>query len=119
MVRLQGEREKISVKGKIMLGVLAVLVLLLSRAVWGVYTKSRLAAGGRAGAESRLAEVEKRRDTLLADVERLNSERGIEEEVRRNLSVIREGEKVINLVEPESVATTSATTSWWRKVFKK
>lgn len=119
MVRLQDGRVKWSVGGKIATVILLILVILFGRAAWNVYTKSRLTAAGREGAENRLAEIEKRKSTLLGDVARLSSGRGIEEEVRKNLSVIKTGEKVISLVDDEEKATTSTTTSWWKRWFGK
>lgn len=91
-------------------GFLVVLILLLLRPVWKLYRKSGEAAEGRQQAAAQLAELEARRAFLAEEVKRLETERGIEGEIRKKFPVVRAGERVI-IVLPNEEATTTATTS--------
>ncbi len=102
MQDFQGRRRiKRSIFYKITLVVLAVLILFLSKAVWGVYAKNRLAEVGRTQAESELRELETQKKELQDKVKWLATERGEEEVIRQNYSVLLPGEKVIMVVDAE------------------
>jgi cell division protein FtsB len=96
---------------------LVLAVLFMSKALWGVYAKNRLAAAGRAQAERELTELEEQEKELTAKVDWLSTERGQEEEIRKNFAVVRPGEKVITII--DNAGTLTATTSieaeagWW------
>lgn len=84
--------------------VLLVLVIVLGREVYERYTTEREMADRRLEVESQLDELTERRDALKEKVEYLSNERGIEAEMRRNFDVAQEGEKVIIILEDESLA---------------
>jgi cell division protein FtsB len=91
-------------------GFLVLLILLLLSPVWKLYRKSREASEGRSQAAAQLAELEARRAFLAEEVKRLETERGVEGEIRKKFPVVRAGERVI-IVLPNEEATTTATTS--------
>ncbi len=102
---------------KIIIAILALLVLFLSKAVWGVYAKNRLASSGRTQAEQEFAELQAQKKELAAKVRWLASERGQEEEIRKNYAVLKPGEKVITIVDDDATTTparqTAGQAGWW------
>lgn len=87
---------------KTFLVLLLVVIVVVSRAVYDVYTKAQTAAAFRAEAEKTLAEMRKREAYFAGEIDRLKSDMGIEEEIRKKFRVAKEGEKVIILKdEPE------------------
>ena len=77
---------------------LALVVILIGRSTWRVYSRWDMARGERNQASARLAAEADRRAHLEAEVERLSTLEGQEEEIRSNFPVAKEGEGVIILV---------------------
>lgn len=96
-------QEKRKIRGflyskKIIILLLLITAFLLFSTI-KVYLKSRNALSKNEEAKKELAELEKRRAGLETDVDRLNTESGLEEEIRKNLNVQRPGEKVLVIVD--------------------
>ena len=88
--------------------VLLVLVALLSRSVYERLGVERDMSDRRTRAEAELERLQDRKVQIEDRVEYLEGERGIEEEIRKNFDVAREGEQVIILTGEEkkkSIAT--------------
>ena len=79
--------------------VLGVLVVWFSYQVFIVYEKDKQARERRAESVALLQELEGRKNQLRSEVERLSTDRGIEEEIRDRFEVAREGEQVIVIVD--------------------
>lgn len=97
-------------------GLIVILAVFL-RATWSLYHKSQLARENLQASALRVAKLEERRVILEGKIERLKTPRGIEEEIRNNYSVVKEGEQVINIVENEvkgATTTVSAKKPWWQ-----
>jgi cell division protein FtsB len=80
---------------------LGMLVVWMS---WNAYVRYDIAVEmkeRREKAEVELAELEKRKDELAEQVRYLQSERGIEAEMRRQFDVALPGEQVVVLLDPE------------------
>lgn len=87
--------------------ILLILVVLLGRSVWERFQIERDMAGRAAQIEAELHELSERKEDLEERVQYLEGERGIEEEIRKNFDVAKEGEQVIILMgEPEETAVT-------------
>ncbi|HPB60402.1 MAG TPA: septum formation initiator family protein [Candidatus Paceibacterota bacterium] len=117
MAAIQGKKKKRRYLIGLPMAILAVLVLLIFvRAAWKMYQRDALSRDNLKMAEEQLAALKAREADLQTKIKALETPRGIEEEIRANFSVAKEGEKVISLVEEE--ATTTATTTekkpWWR-----
>jgi len=117
MATVQGKKRKKRYLIGLPMAILAVVILLVFvRATWKMYQRDALSRENLKTAEEQLAALEAREADLQAKIKMLETPRGIEEEIRANFSVVKEGEKVISLVEEE--ATTTATTTekkpWWR-----
>lgn len=104
--------------------VLALVALYLASGVWEVYRKALLAREQRNRAEQEVLELRLRETELRFKIEALNTERGLEEELRRRFDVAKEGERVVVIVDPDDDRDGEKVgdVSWWQKVvefFKK
>jgi len=80
---------------------LALVIIFLMVQVWGVAMKDQSARARSADAERELRELEERETELTDEIKRLSTEHGVEEELRRKYDIVKEGERVIVLVQPE------------------
>ena len=100
----------------ILLGLVLVLGL-ISRATWSLYRKNQMAQNNLRSSAERAESLKERQVILQDKITKLKTARGIEEEIRNNFSVAKEGEQVINIVEkkPEATATvTPVAKPWWQ-----
>lgn len=81
---------------------LAILLIFLARGTWNIYVKNRDSAAELRLAEERLARLEERHKTLMAGVARLNTESGIEGEIRDRFQMAKEGERAVVIVDAPS-----------------
>ena len=98
--------------------IIIVLLLILAgavRGVWGVYHKEYESSLLRVEAEAQLEGVKEREMQLRADLARLKSERGIEEVLRKEYELAREGEGVLVIIddEPEEAPPPVREKTWW------
>lgn len=95
-------------KGFIFLCVVAVLFGV--RATWRVYQKAFEARANVREAQALLEELQERERFLRAELERLNTPRGVEEEIRQKFPVVKEGEEMAVIVDdPAKNPTTTET----------
>ena len=92
---------------KVTIAIMMILVLMMIPGVYGIYTKVSESAQDRKAAEHELVDLEAREKMLLQKVERGNTDRGQEEQIREKFNVAKEGESVIVLVDKPVVASTS------------
>jgi cell division protein FtsB len=85
----------------VLLGIITVLLFMSAYERFGV---ERDMSSRRVTAEAELIRLQERKIQLEDRVQHLEGERGIEEEIRTNFDVAREGEQVIILVGEESAA---------------
>ncbi|PIR45674.1 MAG: hypothetical protein COV09_00105 [Candidatus Vogelbacteria bacterium CG10_big_fil_rev_8_21_14_0_10_50_13] len=96
-----------------------ILIVALARSVWlvqGKFIESRTARDEAAAAATAL---ETRKIGLERKVERLDTVRGQEEEIRQKLPVAKEGEQVVVIID-ESADNDDApgeTKSWWQNLW--
>ncbi len=102
---------------KFALFLLLVLLVLLLKAAVGAFWKMRESANERRIAEEELAELKARADALSKEVERLETPKGVEEEVRRQFNVVKDGEEVAIILNAEraSVSEETSQDSWWQR----
>ena len=79
--------------------VLLVGLVLVSRGAWSVHQKAEIARTERNESVRMLAELQGRNTALEASLERLKSDKGIEDEVRQKYAVARPGEEVVVVVD--------------------
>ena len=103
--------------GKVALIVLLIILVFTVRGAWSVYERSEYARESRTHAERELAELEAREHVLSEELQRLQTPRGVEEEIRQKFDVGREGEQLIVLIdapEPAAPAQNLQPTLWER-----
>ncbi|MEX2368945.1 MAG: septum formation initiator family protein [Candidatus Paceibacterota bacterium] len=94
------------------------LVILVSISAFKMYQTSRDTQETVDQLKEERDEMSIRQKQLLNTTANLSTQRGIEEEIREKFSVVKEGERVIVLVDdPDSNATSTAVDeSWWRSL---
>lgn len=119
------ERRKLRrfIYSKVTVFILLIAVLFMARAVWNVYQKNRVANFHFAQSQDRLEELYLQKNNIESTVNRLSSPRGIEGEIRRTMPVVKDGERVIMIIDRQA-ETTSLDSSeeeygrggWWAKL---
>lgn len=106
-------------RSKIALGFLIVFIVLVGNATVNMYGRYMEAKARADRAAEELALLEERKMRLTADLERLGTPRGTEEELRKRFNVAAEGEKVIVIVDPKASRQKNEdvrTESVWRRI---
>ncbi|MEX1027581.1 MAG: hypothetical protein WD049_06180 [Candidatus Paceibacterota bacterium] len=81
--------------------VLVVLTAFALKASWGAYQKMSESGQRAAVVREETHELAQEKDVLLEELARLETRRGIEEELRRKYSVTKEGEELVVIVDSE------------------
>jgi len=100
--------------------VLAILLVFLVRGAIGAYKDERASRKELQNSQQSSAELSKRETFLQSEIERLGSDRGLEEELRNKYPVAKEGESVVIIVEPKEEDNDSApaqTSGFWSNLF--
>jgi cell division protein FtsB len=100
--------------------VLAILLLILVKGVWGVYVKEKLSSDNLNQEKNELAKLEDREKSLAASFEYLKTDQGIENEIRTKFRAVKEGEKLSVIVDektPTSSTTTTEKHGFWYNLF--
>lgn len=77
-------------------------VIFAASSVWSIARKERESAILRQEAEAQLAALEGRKEQIEANIKRLQTDRGMEEALRDQYSLAREGEELIVIVEKDA-----------------
>ena len=91
-------RQKL-IYSKFTLVILLILVLVLSRATWNVYSKKVDSKEKRLTSEQELAYLENQQAKLLSEIEALKTQEGQEAEIRDTYRLAKEGEGLIVVVD--------------------
>ena len=105
---------------KVTLVILGFIVIWLAFAVWSMYKKERDTRLRRIEQKEVLNELEGREESLREEIERLSTERGIEQEVRSKFEGGKDGEEMIIIVdnpEDEGFSNKEIKKTFWQKVF--
>jgi len=99
MLDFQQKRKlRAFIYNKITLGVFSFVVLILLFSTFNVWNKKVESQRLTESSLAKVLEMEKRNDFIDSQIERLNTQEGIEEEIRSKFSVAKEGEKVVVVV---------------------
>lgn len=95
---------------------LLLLVAFAASGVWGVYKKERETSMRRGEAEAMRDDLKQREGELTADIQMLQSDRGLEETLREQFGLAHAGERLIIIVDAAEDADQATTTTrpWWR-----
>lgn len=101
------------------IAILGAVVFLLGHATWDVYQKAKMTDDKRQEALAELTRLQKQEATLQDELNRLQTARGMEEEVRTKFNVAKEGEKVVTIVSPQNGERSGVpqVAPWWKRIF--
>lgn len=107
----QKQKMKRMIYSRVSLVILIFIFVIISRATWNVYTKERETGKKAETAQIELAELRDRKEALTANIAKLQSEEGIEQQIRENFHMAKPGENLVVFVndatqtpaEPEGV----------------
>ncbi len=122
MKKFEAKKQiKSKIYSKTTLIILIFIIILLIKGVFVLYLRNKESIEVRDGSEAKLLSLENRRNTLSAEIEKLNKDDGVEEEIREKFNVAKPGEKVVIIV-PEEEATTTPEkkgffSSLWQKIW--
>lgn len=106
--------------------VLCVVTILLVRGAWGVMEKNLESKKNVVLLEDQLSEARKKNEELSKHIAILNTEEGVESEIRQKFSVSKEGEQVAVIIDPKPLAETGPVEkesifvrigNWFSKLF--
>lgn len=93
---------------KVTLIALFVVLVFIARATVSVYYKQKASGENLAKAKEEVAELKKREKMLNSEIDRLKTDKGTEEEIRKKFMVGKAGEQVIVIVDDNSSNKNSA-----------
>ena len=98
---------------------LLILIVALARSVWLVHGKFVESRGARDEVAAAAAALETRKIGLERKVERLDTVRGQEEEIRQKLPVAKEGEQVVVIIDEsaDDEVEIGESRSWWQNLW--
>ncbi|MFA5838599.1 MAG: septum formation initiator family protein [Candidatus Paceibacterota bacterium] len=104
---------------RITLLLLMILIVVFLKATWNVYKKEKITRDNLNNAQDELNGIKEREVFLVEQIEKTKTEKGIEEEIRSKFNVVKEGEKVIVIVnekEKPKIIESNETDSFWNWV---
>ncbi len=108
------------------LGILFFLIILFAYNMIGLVKKERETNRNKASELNKIEELRKREQSLTTDIDKLNTDQGIEESIRDKFQVVKPGEKMVVIIdEKENTILPSDTTidhSFWgyiKRMFKR
>jgi cell division protein FtsB len=119
MIDIQQKRKlRVVMYHKVTLGVLSVFVLLALHSTWAVYKKKTDSEEMKKISLANVLELRQRNEDLTGKIDRLNTEEGVEEEIRSKFSVAKENENMVVIVPDNSSSSTDNTESpgFWTKI---
>ncbi len=102
---------------KITVILLGFILLFMLNGTWEVFKKANSARISKNSADVDLIELEARKEYLESSIDNLNTDLGIEQEVRSKFGVAKEGEEVvviINGIDDEDSSSVQKKSLWTR-----
>jgi len=102
---------------------LGILVLFFAWGVIGFMGKMATTRENRKIAENKVAELREEKEKLSSDINKLNTDSGIEENIREKFGLAKEGEELIVIVEDKNVlenqkASSSGFFAFFKNLFR-
>ncbi len=103
MIDFQQKRQfKRVVYSKLSLLILLILVIVLGRATYEIYKKSKLSSSNYVVIKKDYESLKMRKEMLESEINRLKTDNGIEEEIRSKFNVAKPGETVVIVINSSS-----------------
>ncbi len=100
--------------------VLCLLVFFMVRSTLGVYQKAKESGQNLVVTETRLDDLNKRNNYLVAEINKLSSPEGVEEEIRQKFRVAKAGEQMAVIIDspmPTPIVTDDSNGHWWTGIW--
>lgn len=123
MKHFQDKRQVMSkIYSRFTVYVLVVIIILLGNGVYNIYLRERESDRMRLEAEKRLQSLNEQRSNLIYEMDKLQSDSGVEEKIRNKFNFVRPGEHIVVIVPPDEPTSTKATStgffaSLWKKMW--
>ena len=98
--------------------ILSILVLIIIHSTWGVYQKKKASENLKNTALEKVTELRVHDDELTYKIERLETDQGIEEEIRAKFNVAKAYESMVIVVENDesNASTTIPEKDFWQTI---
>jgi len=106
-----------SIYSKPFLIVLVAVAIILVNGTWGVLQKEIESKKNVAQVEQEFQQLTKRKELLKGQVQKLNTEEGIEESLRKKFQISKEGEKVLVVVDRAPTSTQVQNTNFFQRIW--
>lgn len=101
---------------------LFIIMIILSSGVFGVYKKSKLSKVNLEREKKELEKLAMREKILASSIDYLKTDQGVEDEIRTKFRAVKDGEKVVVIIDEQSTSTPieseqASSTSFWYNLF--
>jgi cell division protein FtsB len=108
------------VYSKITFVILLILIFFLARSTYDIYKKYRMSADDYAAVKKDYDGLTVRKEMLTSEINKLNTDSGMEEEIRSKFDVAKPGETVVVVIDSTSSTSTDQNNSkggFWSNLF--
>jgi cell division protein FtsB len=122
-LKVKGKWRRIF-QSKPVLALMGLLILLFAWNIIGFVVKMRETAKNKNIAENKIIELGEMKSKLSSDIEKLKTEKGIEENIREKFGLAKDGEQLIVVVEDKNQLIANPKDggdglfSWFKNLFK-
>ena len=110
---------------KPVLFILGIIVLIFAYNVFGLIGKMQETIKNRQNAEQKLENLQKEKEKLISDINKLKTDKGVEESIREKFGLAKEGEGMVVVVDDKTPALveneqkpTGGFFSFFKNLFK-
>lgn len=101
---------------------LFIIMIILSSGVFGVYKKAKLSKANLEREKKELEKLAMREKILASSIDYLKTDQGVEDEIRTKFRAVKDGEKVVVIIDEQSTTTPverkqASSTSFWYNLF--
>ena len=99
--------------------ILVILLAFLIKGTWSIMNKKLESEQYVKNLKLESQQLEERQKNLEEDINYLKTEEGIDEEIKERFNVSKAGEKVVIIVDPKLVATSTEESSeiWYKRIW--
>jgi len=100
--------------------ILAIIFIIILKATWGVYKKEYISSENLDKEKVELAKLQSRQKDLAQAISYLNTDEGVENEIRTKFRAVKEGENLAVIIDAIATRTpekASTTRGFWYNLF--